>query len=363
MPYRGTQQFRSWVMLIALALPTVGFSQTDEAATPPTPEQQRRTFEKQAGEQITPETQRAINRGLAFLAARQSDDGSFGSGSVYRQNVAVAALSGLAFLAAGNSPGRGPYGEQVTKTTEFLLSRALPSGYIIDETSAGHGPMYGHGFATLYLAEVHGMTPGNEVRTKLQAAVKLIVDSQNPEGGWRYDPDGREADISVTVCQIMALRAARNAGIAVPKATIDACINYVRNCQNSDGGFRYQLQGRPVSAFPRSAAGIVSLYSAGVYEGDDIDRGLDYLRRFHPRGELLRFEPHFFYGQYYAAQAMWQMGGDDWNNWFPSLRDDLIANQIPDGSWPDSMVNAEYATAMGCIVLQTPNNLVPIFQR
>ena len=103
--------------------------------------------------------------------------------------------------------------------------------------------MYGHGFATLFLAECYGMSPRPELREKLDKAVKLIVNTQNKEGGWRYQPQREDADISVTVCQVMALRAARNAGLYVPKETIDRSIDYVKRSQNADGGFMYMLQG------------------------------------------------------------------------------------------------------------------------
>jgi len=312
---------------------------------------------------ITPETQKAIDAGLNFLAVRQHTDGSFGSGSVYRRNVAVSALAGMAFLSAGHTPGRGKYGDHVSRTVDFLLESAEPSGYIIRPDSAAHGPMYGHGFATLFLAEVYGMSPRDDVRTALKSAVQLIVNSQNKEGGWRYDPDGRDADISVTVCQMMALRAARNSGIAVPKATVDQCLDYVRRSQNTDGGYRYQAGQSPRSAFPRSAAAIVALYSAGIYEGRDIERALHYLQRHQPEGDLLKYEPHYYYGHYYAVQAMWHAGGSSWEAWYPAIRDELLARQLPDGSWPDQLVNNEYATAMACLILQMPNNYLPIFQR
>ena len=48
-----------------------------------------------------------------------------------------------------------------------------------------------------------------DVREALRRAVRLIVNTQNSEGGWRYQPVRNDADLSVTVCQIMALRAAR----------------------------------------------------------------------------------------------------------------------------------------------------------
>ncbi len=349
-----------WVCTAVISFLLVGF--TNSALAQATPS--KRNFEATASEFVSPETQKSIDRGLAYLAIRQHPDGSFGSGSTYKRNVAVTALAGMAFLSAGHTPGRGQYGKHVDQSIEFLLSCAKPSGYIVREDSTGHGPMYGHGFATLFLAEVYGMTPRKDVREALKAAVQLIVNSQSREGGWRYDPDGKDADVSVTVCQMMALRAARNSGIAVPKTTVDQCVEYVKKCQNNaDGGFRYQLNMRPQSDFPRSAAGVVTLYSAGLTEGRELERGLAYLMRFPPRGDLLRYDAHYFYGQYYAVQAMWHAGDEYWKQWYPAIRDELMIRQLPDGSWSDSLVNSEYATAMACLILQMPNNYLPIFQR
>jgi hypothetical protein len=221
--------------------------------------------------------------------------------------------------------------------------------------------MYSHGFGTLFLAEAYGMTHRPEIREKLQKAVRLIIDTQNSEGGWRYQPVRRDADLSVTICQINALRAARNAGLFVPKETVENCIRYVKQSQNPDGGFRYMLQGG-ASAFPRSAAGIVALYSAAVYEDKAIDAGIAYLKQYMPEIKLGSRYSHYFYGHYYAVQAMWIRGGDDWNVWYPAIRDELVRRQSPSGSWADSICN-EYGTAMALIILQTPNNYLPIFQR
>ena len=83
------------------------------------------------------------------------------------------------------------------------------SGFIAVVAASTHGPMYSHGFGTLFLAEAYGMTHRPEIREKLQKAVRLIIDTQNLEGGWRYQPVRRDADLSVTICQINALRAAQ----------------------------------------------------------------------------------------------------------------------------------------------------------
>ena len=307
-----------------------------------------------------PSAAATVEKGLKFLAERQLENGSF-STSGYGRNAAVVALSGMAWLSNGSTPGRGPFGEEVGRAADFLLDHAEESGFISVEGAMSHGPMYEHGFATLFLSEVYGMSPRDDLRENLVRAIDLIVRTQNNEGGWRYQPRRADADISVTVCQVMALRAARNAGLRVPNETVERSIDYVKRCQNADGGFRYMLAGGE-SAFPRSAAGVVTLYSAGVYKGREIERGLAYLDQFVPSGQAVNSDAHFFYGQYYAVQAMWQADGERWERWYPAVRDLLVARQQPDGGWADP-IGFEYGTAMATIVLQMPDSSVPIFQR
>ncbi len=312
---------------------------------------------------VTDAAQSAVDEGLALLAARQRSDGSLGSGR-YRNNAAVAGLTGLAFISSGSTPGRGPYGKNVDRITKYLLSICQSNGFIHHPEDRAHGPMYGHGFATLFLAEVYGMSKQKELRPKLEKAVQLIVHAQNSDGGWRYGPRPNDADVSVTVCQIMALRAARNSGVHVPKAVVDRCIAYLKKCQNADGGFRYQ--NRPMeSKFHRSAAGVVALYSAGIYEGPELESALGYVMRYHPGRLHLQQDSFYYYGHYYAVQAMWQRGGEDWKSWYPAIRDQLLRSEYrhSTGGWSANHVCVEYSTAMACLILQTPNNYLPIFER
>lgn len=322
--------------------------------------QQRDTTHESAVDMITTGAQRSINDGLAFLAQRQQDDGSLGSGQFLR-NPAICGLAGLAFMAQGSTPNRGAFGVQVERCVEFILEQVGSDGFIGSRNSQTHGPMYGHGFATLFLAECYGMSMRNDIREKLGKAVRLIVDVQNDEGGWRYQPKREDADVSVTICQVMALRAARNAGLFVPKETIDRCTEYVKSCQNPDGGFSYQITSRTRSEFPRSAAGVVALYMAGIYDGQEVQTGLSYLMNYIPHGRAMMFDTHYYYGHYYAVQAMWRAGGRFWETWYPAIRDELVARQRNDGSWSD-LICSEYATAMACIILQIPNNFLPILQ-
>src|SRR5688572_14798064 len=231
------------------------------------------------GDEITPAQKAAVERGLAWLASRQARDGGYaGDDGDGPRHAGITALAGLAFMQAGNLPGRGRYGANVSRCLDYVLSACRPSGLICADMN--HGPMYGHGFATLFLAEVYGMTGNGDVKEKLQKAVALIQKTQNHQGGWRYQPAPYDADISVTICQVMALRAARDAGIKVEKEVIDKSIRYVKNCQGAeDGGFSYQpsMRGHG-SGFGRTAAGVASLYYAGVFEGDALERGLLYLK-------------------------------------------------------------------------------------
>jgi hypothetical protein len=314
------------------------------------------------GDEITPKQQQAVEKGLAWLAAHQGSDGSFG-GDGLGKHAGITGLAGLAFMEAGNLPGRGKYGDNVRKCVDFVLSSAQESGLISSDNS--QGPMYGHGFATLFLGEIYGMTGDDRVKEKLQKAVRLIERTQNDEGGWRYMPVPYDADISVTICQVMALRAARDAGIKVEKDTIDKSIKYVMSCQNADGGFSYQSPrsgGASQSGFARSAAGVAALYYAGIFEGDSITRGLHYVSAQNPSnpGPDVLAEGHYYYGNYYAVQAMFLAGGDYWAQWYPAIRDQLISKQDPQGNW-EGDVSHDYATAMALIILQMPNRYLPVF--
>ena len=343
-------------VVVTLTLPLL----TAALAVPAVPAAAQRAQPATTFEEMPAAARAAIERGLTRLTAMQGDDGSFGGGR-YGRHVGITAIAGLALLADGNLPGRGARGEAVQRALQFVLANTNEAGLLAADTS--HGPMYGHGYATLFLGEVYGSAAAGvdtaKVRATLIRAVRLIVDCQNDEGGWRYHPRPYDADLSVTITQIMALRSARNAGISVPKETIDRAVSYVRRCQNpEDGGFRYMLRSGG-SAYARSAAGVASLQYAGVYDDDAVRDGLKYLADAETTASR---GGHYHYGRYYAAQAFFLAGGEHWSGGFPLMRDEMLGRQQTDGSWTSSHGEA-YGTAMSLIVLQMPNRLLPIFQR
>jgi hypothetical protein len=246
-------------------------------------------------------------------------------------------------------------------------------GYI----SANNTRMYSHAFATLFLAEIYGMTHRDDVRERLQLAVDLTVKAQNQHGSWRYHPNSPESDMSITVCQLMALRAARNIGIRVPKSTIDRAYDYVdRSAYKSRsmpdyGGFKYQEKDRSRTSFPLTAAGVASLYHSGIYESELIKAGIHYLRSTMPHfnRQFGGAQGHYFfwYGHYYGAQVFFTAGDDDpdlWEWYWSRMSRELLEAQEPEGSWPNTVGPGKaFSTAIACIILQIPNQFLPIFHR
>jgi hypothetical protein len=338
---------------------------------------------ERSGNEIDARTEKSIKKGLEFLARRQDPNGAYVDGIGRKVNntylatvgphVGVTALAGMAFLSNGSTPGRGPYGRQVQGCVDFVKGCVNAQGFITNDNSR----MYSHAFATLFLAEVYGMAPSQDVLQALRRAVRLIVTSQNEQGGWRYLPGAKDSDISITVCQVQALRAANNVGVQVPKETIDAAIRYVKrsyvgqatSIQNQPGGFWYQVYEnfplRPSrTSFALTAAGVTALYGAGEYDGHEIRGGLRFLfdPRHRPSKRDMEDTFDYFYGHYYAVQAFFQAGEPYWTQWYQSVRDEIVTGQKPDGRWQD-LVGANYATSMACVILQIPNRYLPIFER
>lgn len=304
-------------------------------------------------------TRQAIAAGMQHIEALQNDRGDFRTPQ-WGENVAVCGLAGLAWLSLGLRPGLSREATPLRATCDYLKSCSREDGMVIAPAASSHGPMYGHGFATLFLAEVHGSSPHVEVRGELERAVELILRSQNSRGGWRYDPLPDQADVSVTVCQLMALRAARNAGIYVPASTVERGVGYLLACQNRDGGFRYQPESARSSRFPLSAAAVVALFNAGE-DRPELDAAIDYLKRqfavrLRPDGS-----PYYLYSHYYSLQAFRHIGGPLWRQAYTDLRDVLLEQQRSDGSWFEHPCSL-YATAMACLILNMPRSVLPIFQ-
>jgi hypothetical protein len=312
--------------------------------------------------QVVERVNAAIDRGLEYIHSKQRKDGG------WHNNNAINGLATLAFLGRGHVPGRGKYPDVLEKSKQFMLASANPqTGFVSFST------MYEHGLATLALAELYGMDPDPDLEDKLRKAVALIEKTQSPAGGWRYSPTPDNQDLSVTVMQIVALRAASNAEIPVSPKVIEKAVAYVRRCGAPTGGYGYEGPG----AGPQTtAAGVLSLQLLGQFNDPNIPKSMDVLRGYLKKDAKEQWESsgvqYFYYFHYYAMQAHYQFGGKHWNEWHPRVRDTLLERQNKDGSWDVPPGTAEgasidpnkvYTTGMACLVLDIYLHFLPAYQR
>jgi hypothetical protein len=321
----------------------------------------------------------ATDRALDYLERKQAKEGA-DAGSWSAGNNAINALAVLAFLGRGHVPGRGKYGDTVergvvkpgvlTLAKKFILSRAGKTpgreGYL----AVGGGRMYEHGLATLALAELYGMDPDPELEAVLRQAVNLILRAQGPVGGWNYEPTAADGDLSVSVMEIVAMRAASNAEIPVPATAIEKAIRYVKGKANpAGGGFGYNAPN--AGTVQTSAAGTLSLQLLGKYDDPQVAKTLDYLAPTRIAWDASG-PNYFYYFHYYAIQAFYQGGGKHWNEWHPRVRELLLERQNKDGSWdvpPGTAeasvdpVNKAYSTALATLVLNIYLHYLPAYQR
>ncbi|MBX7103064.1 MAG: terpene cyclase/mutase family protein [Gemmataceae bacterium] len=304
-------------------------------------------------------TRKATASALQWLGTKQNADGSW-SEARFPHNTAITAFALLAYMSQGHLPGQGPFGPEISKGTRFLLTSGTADGYLVGSRG---GNMYCHAMATLALAELWGMSGDQEVRPVLAKAVDLIVRCQNREGGWRYDPTPSSADVSVTIMQVMALRAAKNGGLHVPDQTLDNAIKYILSCYDErTGGFGYTTMLRTRPGFARTAAGVCVLQLSGKHDALQIPKAVEYLKANFETRE------HFWYGHYYASHAMHQVGGKEWEAWYDRLKTTMLRLQSADGSWTRAGYDREgvgpcYATSIAVISLSVPAGYLPIFQR
>ena len=136
----------------------------------------------------------AVDRALVFLKTTQRPDGTWPAGQA--SSTAIPSLAAMAFLARGNIPGQGPYGDTLNHTIDYVLGMQRPSG-LLSKAAGGNAVMYEHGISAVMLSEVYGMvddTRRERIEKALARAVKLTLDAQavqkppQYQGGWRYQP-------------------------------------------------------------------------------------------------------------------------------------------------------------------------------
>ena len=317
--------------------------------------------QQEGAPELTPKASKAIDKGLKYLLSTQNKDGSWDSNGEGGHSVGITSLALMAFMSKAHFPGFGPHGDELNRGMKWLLKEAIkrPNGYL-------GTVMYEHGLATLALSEMWGMCrdPDDDdaIQKALEKAVEVILRSQNPGGGWRYQPqaDGGE-DISCTMTVFHALASARQAGIVVPNETIAKVVKYLKNNHDAQtGGFAYK-DGRNVT-FPCTAGGAYIAQLAGQRDTEMVNAALRHLKTLSPG--IITGGHYYYYGHYYAIQANVQAGDKEYAEWYPQIRDALVSKQSAQGAWGKGQKQGiSYETTMAIIILATPHRYIPIYQR
>ncbi len=336
----------------------------------------------------------SVDRALAWIATQQAADGSF---PTYASGQpAVTSFCVMAFLSRGYQPGVGPYGNQLNRAIDFVLSCQKPDGLLCYQQpqqefvtkEASHTAAYNHAIAGLMLGEAYGHVAGQRakaMRKAIQNALKFTRDLQTrpkdsplDQGGWRYlraKPGEFDSDLSVTAWQIMFLRSARNAEFAVPQLYVDEAVAFVRRCWDPEtrtfaygriGDNRFLHGSRAMTG-----AGILTLSLAGKHQTKMAEIAGDWLLA-HPydaSGKPPAELDRYYYSTYYCSQAAVQLGGRYWAGIFPPMVDMLLGAQSADGSWPpeathnDWMFGSLYSTSLAVLSLTPPYQLLPVYQK
>ena len=295
----------------------------------------------------------SYKKGLKFLAKMQSSDGSFSNDrSRYGAQPGVAGICVLAFLAHGEDAEFGPYAKNIKKGIDFILKQQNKNGYI--GTS-----MYNHGFATLALAEAYGMVNDDRLASALKKSVALLTSSQdrNPKGAWRYSPEDMTADTTVAGCQLVALLAARNAGIPVPNKNIDKALKYLASCRASNGGYGYTSKSGGKSTL--TAIGSLCMSLAKKKDEKSFDTVTRYLTSRSESGG----HHYLFYHEYYMAQALFHANEEEWEKWNEKNSKVMTASQNPDGGWSDRRLGRSGATGLALLSMALNYRFLPIYEK
>ncbi|HEX5470718.1 MAG TPA: prenyltransferase/squalene oxidase repeat-containing protein [Lacipirellulaceae bacterium] len=343
----------------------------------------------------------AVQRGLNWLAAQKRPNGSFPTQTTGQP--AVTCLAMMAFIAHGNTPGHGRFGVRLERAADYVVSCQKPNGLVSlvgpdgEEISRsvtheiGTCAAYNHAISSLTLSEVYGMCDRERARHIQTAINKSLIatlvmqrwpkDRAADRGGWRYIDDSGtnsefDSDLSITGWELMFLRSARNGGFNVPEQPIDDAVAYVRRCYSQRYGvFQYVTSDDDDRSRAMAGAGILALAHAGFHGAPEAKKSADWILRhnFDAYNTILPLgsgrHDRYHYALFACCQAMYQLGGQYWQDFFPRTVATLLANQQPDGSWPadshwhDGQFGRAYTTALVLMTLGAPNQLLPIYQR
>jgi hypothetical protein len=300
---------------------------------------------------IPAQVELVYEKGLQFLAKSQTEKGTWPDST--GSEPGVVGLCIAAFLAHGEDPVNGPYAKNIRNGIDFIISEQNEkNGYI-------GSSMYNHAFATKALAESYGVVADPKIAPALRKAVDLILSSQkrNRFGAWRYTPDSRDADTTVTGCQMVTLFAARNAGIAIPDEAIRKGLAYLNNNRGSDDGsygYTSPSGGKPTL----TAIGLLCFSLGKERDSKGYKASLEYLKKNLDYRD--RYYPYYY--EYYMSQALFHADDATWREWNARNIRYLATIQGPDGSFPGNQ-GVSFNTAGALLSLALNYRFLPIYEK
>jgi hypothetical protein len=329
-----------------------------------------------AAEEKGPEPRRkAVEAGLTWLAKHQGENGSWGK----CYSVAVTGLACLAHLASSDEPFEGESGKSLLRGLRFLLSQQKEGMF----THQGHTWIHGQGFATLALCEAYGRSRRCKVRPDMdleglravvEKAVQAIETHQSVSGGWWYTPGSRSNhEGSTTCCAVQALVSADNFGIKIDAGVLDRGFQYLKKCQNPDGGFDYKMGPGTASMKEGTAGGVATLGLMKKFDFAVMMKGFGFLKKI--KAATISRERFPYYGHFYGVMGLILLGQEmdhlskDIDLYVNEASRDLLAWAREDGSWPvkawmkSSRGGDAYSTAFAALTLSIPDGRLSIFNR
>jgi hypothetical protein len=321
------------------------------------------------------ETERAVARGLEWLARNQGSDGRWvarlhGAGQerhVMGQDrqgtgadadTGVTGLAILAFLGAGHTHWEGTYRQTVQRGLEFLLSQQTADGNLAGQAGT-FAAMYCHGIALLAIAESYALTGDQRLRPALELGQRFTLNAQSPyDGGWRYRPRDAQGDTSQFGWQVMALKSAELCGLPIPPGNRVAMENFLQSVSlGRAGGLAAYRAGMAASRPMTAEATLCRLLLWSQVPSEQLDEAVAFLRQSSPAER-----PVNLYYWYYGTLALYLSRHPYWPEWNREVSQQLLALQIDTGpnrgSWPTDTVwggygGRVYTTALATLCLET----------
>jgi len=313
------------------------------------------------------DVKQAIERGLEYLNATQSPEGGWAV-PCYGMNCNFAGNCLRAFL---NYEDHGPWQENIDRASRFLLSvwhdpndyhtgrdRDYFGGLFYNDIyypTGGKGAMYSHGAATSAMLEYYLHTRNESLIPVLNASIEMTIRAQNSprrpgtmngprsEGGWRYTPDYRGSDTSLTSWNVHPLVLAESHGIYdAPDDAFEYAEKWLKSC-SSGTGFGYTSTTRKKTD---TAVGAMSMYLMGRNGSPHAIGAKNALLGWGP----IEMLGNYFY-TYHSTFTMRLVGGQEWLDWRDSISATLLDTQYPEGSWYGEY-GLVWGTAMAIMTLE-----------